>query len=149
LSRLTQDENLLEQPETVAEFFANPPGWLTSQLKVYRENPELHFKPLCTAVAAMILGDGGRAVEVADEVRRQLADLGEPLPEEGGRMSENTERERSWELIEERPGEAGEAALVISQGTEAEMRWLGGITVPQWKRNRLVLRPMSSLEELR
>lgn len=61
LSRLTQDENLLEQPETVAEFFANPPGWLTSQLKVYRENPELHFKPLCTAVAAMILGDGGRA----------------------------------------------------------------------------------------
>jgi hypothetical protein len=25
-------------------------------------------------------------------------------------MSENTERERSWELIEERPGEAGEAA---------------------------------------
>jgi hypothetical protein len=84
LSRLTQDENLLEQPDTVAEFFANPPGWLTSQLKVYRENPELHFKPLCTAVAAMILGDGGRAVEVADEVRRQLADLGEPLPEEGG-----------------------------------------------------------------
>jgi hypothetical protein len=64
-------------------------------------------------------------------------------------MSENTERERSWELIEERPGEAGEAALVISQGTEAEKRWLGGITVPQWKRNRLVLRPMSSLEELR
>jgi hypothetical protein len=64
-------------------------------------------------------------------------------------MSEDTERERSWELIEERPGEAGEAALVISQGTEAEMRWLGGITVPQWKRNRLVLRPMSSLEELR
>jgi AAA domain len=57
---------------TVAGFFANPPGWLPTQLKVYRENPEKHIQPLCTAVAAEVLGDGLRWEEVAEEVEREL-----------------------------------------------------------------------------
>src|SRR5215207_4166305 len=57
---------------TVAELFANPPGWLISQLKVYRENPELHIKPLCAAVAAVVLGDGARGAEVREGVEREL-----------------------------------------------------------------------------
>jgi DNA-binding transcriptional ArsR family regulator len=56
----------------VAAFFADPPGWLPRQLKVYRENPELHLKPLCTAVAAEILGDGLRWEEVREEVEKAL-----------------------------------------------------------------------------
>jgi DNA-binding transcriptional ArsR family regulator len=59
--------------ETVAELFANPPDWLTTQLKIYRENPGLHLRPLCVAVAAEILGDGLRANEVREEVERELA----------------------------------------------------------------------------
>jgi hypothetical protein len=57
---------------TVSGLFANPPGWLTMQLKVYRENPSLHFKPLCAAVAAAVLGEPGRGYEVADEVRKEV-----------------------------------------------------------------------------
>jgi len=57
---------------TVAELFANPPGWLISQLKVYRENPELHIKPLCAAAAAVVLGDGARGAEVREGVEREL-----------------------------------------------------------------------------
>jgi DNA-binding transcriptional ArsR family regulator len=63
----------LRPPETVADLFANPPDWLTSQLKVYRRDPIRHFTPLCAAVAAVSLADGARAVEVADEVRRQVS----------------------------------------------------------------------------
>ena len=66
------DPNLLSDdsgPNTVAEFFADPPDWLTSQLKVYRQDPERHFKPLCSAVAAVVLEDAARWKEVADEVR--------------------------------------------------------------------------------
>jgi DNA-binding transcriptional ArsR family regulator len=59
-------------PTTVAELFANPPNWLTSQLKVYREDPERHLKSLCAAVAAVVLGDGARGDEVRDEVRKHV-----------------------------------------------------------------------------
>jgi len=57
---------------TVAGFFANPPSWLPQQLEVYRENPELHLKPLCSAVAAELLGDGLRWEEVREEVRKEV-----------------------------------------------------------------------------
>jgi hypothetical protein len=58
---------------TVAEFFANPPDWLPGQLKVYRENPQTHFKPLYKAVAAALDDAGGlQWEEVADEVKREL-----------------------------------------------------------------------------
>jgi DNA-binding transcriptional ArsR family regulator len=58
---------------TVAEFFANPPDWLPGQLAKYRENPELHLKPLCTAVAAAVLGDCDRADEVREETIREVS----------------------------------------------------------------------------
>jgi hypothetical protein len=59
-------------PKTVAEFFANPPDWLPKQLAKYREDPKLHFKPLCVAVAAVVLEDGMRWEEVREEVEREL-----------------------------------------------------------------------------
>ena len=59
-------------PETVADLFANPPPWLTSQLKVYRRDPIRHFEPLCAAVAAVVLDDDARASEVQEEVERIL-----------------------------------------------------------------------------
>jgi DNA-binding transcriptional ArsR family regulator len=57
---------------TVAEFFANPPDWLPKQLAKYRENPEQYINPLCTAVAAVVLGDRLRWEEVREEVERIL-----------------------------------------------------------------------------
>jgi hypothetical protein len=68
----TQDESLLDPP-TVADLFADPPAWLVRQLAVYREDPGRHFKPLCSAVAAMVLEDGARAPEVQEAVERELA----------------------------------------------------------------------------
>jgi hypothetical protein len=59
---------------TVAGLFANPPDWLNSQLKVYRENPAKHIKPLCAAVAAVVLGDGVRGEEVREEVEKALGE---------------------------------------------------------------------------
>jgi hypothetical protein len=59
---------------TVAGLFANPPQWLVSQLGVYRQNPKQHLKPLCTAVAAVVLEDGNRADEVRDEVAKVLGE---------------------------------------------------------------------------
>jgi hypothetical protein len=56
----------------VAGLFADPPDWLVRQLKVYRKNPALHKQPLCAAVAAVILEDGGRAEEVREEVEKVL-----------------------------------------------------------------------------
>lgn len=58
--------------KTVPGLFANPPDWLTSQLKVYRENPAKHLKPLCAAVAAVVLGDGACGAEVREEVEKVL-----------------------------------------------------------------------------
>jgi hypothetical protein len=68
-------QTTLDEPDliSVAEFFAHAPDWLTSQLKVYRQDPAQHFKPLCAAVAAVVLGDGTRASEVQEEVERELA----------------------------------------------------------------------------
>jgi hypothetical protein len=57
---------------TVADLFANPPGWLPTQLEKYRENPQLHFEPLCNTVAAVVLGDSLRGNEVREEVERIL-----------------------------------------------------------------------------
>ena len=59
---------------TVEEFFANPPGWLPGQLEVYRENPDRHLKPLCSAVAAVVLGDDARGDEVREEVEKVLGE---------------------------------------------------------------------------
>ena len=64
-------------PTTVSEFFANPPDWLPKQLKVYRQDPGRHFKPLCTAVAAVVLGDSLRWEEVAEDLRRELGGEGQ------------------------------------------------------------------------
>jgi len=57
---------------TVSGLFANPPDWLPGQLEKYRKNPETHFNPLCVAVAAVVLGDGDRADEVAEGVRKEV-----------------------------------------------------------------------------
>jgi hypothetical protein len=56
--------------QTVAGFFANPPGWLPRQLEVYHQDPGQHLQPLCSAVAAELLGDGLRWEEVREEVQR-------------------------------------------------------------------------------
>jgi DNA-binding transcriptional ArsR family regulator len=77
-----QDNNLLSTtsaeaprpPETVADLFANPPGWLPKQLEVYRKDPARHLKPLCATVAAEVLGDSLRGDEVRAEVKRILAE---------------------------------------------------------------------------
>jgi hypothetical protein len=57
---------------SVSSFFADPPGWLPGQLEKYREDPEKHLGPLCTAVAAEVLGDGARGGEVREEVEKAL-----------------------------------------------------------------------------
>ena len=59
-------------PNTVAELFADPPAWLKSQLKIYQQDPDRHFKPLCAAVAAIVLEDGARWEEVKEEVEKEL-----------------------------------------------------------------------------
>jgi hypothetical protein len=58
--------------QTVSSLFANPPTWLVTQLGVYRSNPAQHLKPLCAAVAAVVLEDGARGDEVREEVERIL-----------------------------------------------------------------------------
>ncbi len=68
-----EDINLFSPPETVAEFFATPPEWLSKLLEKYRENPERYFKPLCKTVEAAVLDAGGRVEDVAEEVKRELA----------------------------------------------------------------------------
>jgi hypothetical protein len=61
---------------TVADLFANPPDWLPTQLKVYRENPKRHFGQLCNTVAAVVLGDPRRGEEVREEVGKALEEAG-------------------------------------------------------------------------
>jgi hypothetical protein len=65
----TDDDN---KPATVAEFFANPPDWLRTQLRIYREDPARHIKPLCAVVAATVFGDDRHGDEVREEVEREL-----------------------------------------------------------------------------
>jgi hypothetical protein len=57
---------------TVSSLFADPPGWLVTQLEVYRKDPQKHIKPLCAAVAAVVLEDGARGDAVREEVERIL-----------------------------------------------------------------------------
>jgi AAA domain len=78
-SLLSSSQNLYREsgdddnkPSTVAGLFSNPPEWLPAQLAKYRENPEMHFGPLCAAVAAVVLGDGARGNEMREEVEREL-----------------------------------------------------------------------------
>jgi hypothetical protein len=79
------------KPATVAGLFANPPEWLPKQLEAYRKDPERHLKPLCTTVAAVVLGDGLRGEEVVEEVQAFVStkvvniDTGEPYDEYIGR----------------------------------------------------------------
>jgi len=62
-----------EAPSTVAGLFADPPGWLSRQFEIYRDDPDRHIKPLCAAVAAVILGDGACGGEVRAQVEEELA----------------------------------------------------------------------------
>jgi hypothetical protein len=62
---------------SVSSFFADPPDWLPGQLEKYREDPEKHLGPLCSAVAAVVLGDGVRGDEVREEVERILEEGGQ------------------------------------------------------------------------
>jgi AAA domain len=66
------DENEQSRHPTVAELFANPPSWLPASLQKYREDPQRHFKPLCTAVAAVVLGDSLRWEAVREDLGREL-----------------------------------------------------------------------------
>ena len=59
-------------PKTVAGLFTNPLEWLRTGIKLYWENPDRHFRPLCNSVAAEVLGDGNRRDEVLDEVKKAL-----------------------------------------------------------------------------
>jgi len=61
----------LKDTNTVARLFADPPGWLTYQLKAYRDDPERQFRPLCVAIAGAL---GLSAEDVADEVREELGE---------------------------------------------------------------------------
>jgi hypothetical protein len=60
------------KPTTVAELFAGPPLWLSKQLDVYRKDPDRQLLPLCSAVAAEVLGDGAGGDAVRAEVEKEL-----------------------------------------------------------------------------
>ena len=60
------------ETSTVAELFASPPLWLSAQVELYRADPERQIKPLCSAVAAIILEDGARGDAVRAEVEKEL-----------------------------------------------------------------------------
>jgi DNA-binding transcriptional ArsR family regulator len=59
---------------TVADFFANPPRWLPTQLRICRENPDRHLRSLSSAIAAEVFGDPSRGDEVREEVERELGE---------------------------------------------------------------------------
>jgi hypothetical protein len=67
---MEKDDDTSSTP--VTDLFANPPDWLTKQLEKYREDPYLHIRPLCAAVAAAVLGDPMRAPEIRVEVEEEL-----------------------------------------------------------------------------
>jgi DNA-binding transcriptional ArsR family regulator len=58
---------------SVAELFADPPGWLSKELPLYHQAPERYIDALCAHVAAVVLYDPGRRAEVREEVERELA----------------------------------------------------------------------------
>jgi hypothetical protein len=72
LSKSTDDDNNDGVPETVAGLFADPPDWLRKQVELCRKDPAQHLRPLCAAVAAVILEDPTRGPEVRPEVEREL-----------------------------------------------------------------------------
>ena len=57
---------------TVPGLFASPPLWLATQVELYRGDPDRHLTPLCSAVAAAVLGDGARGDAVRDKVEKEL-----------------------------------------------------------------------------
>ena len=59
-------------PSTVADLFASPPLWLATQVELYRGDPDPHIGPLCSAVAAAVLGDGAGGDKVHAEVEKEL-----------------------------------------------------------------------------
>jgi DNA-binding transcriptional ArsR family regulator len=69
-TRVSDDDDTSKM--TVTGLFADPPEWLVTQLEVYRKDPARHMRPLCAAVAAVVLDDGSRAAEVREEVEREL-----------------------------------------------------------------------------
>jgi hypothetical protein len=69
---LRESEVMKTSPTTVSELFAGPPLWLATQVELYRGDPERHIEPLCSAVAAAILGDGARGAAVRDKVEKEL-----------------------------------------------------------------------------
>jgi len=52
----------------VSSLFASPPPWLQEALEAYLRDTEKNFSPLCTLVAAEVLGDGDRGEEVEEEL---------------------------------------------------------------------------------
>jgi len=57
---------------TVSGLFASPPPWLSAQVALYRGDPDRHIDPLCSAVAAAVLGDGAGGDKVRAEVEEEL-----------------------------------------------------------------------------
>ncbi len=66
------DDDDDNEQKTVAGLFADPPEWLKKQLVVFADDEDRHLRPLCGAVAAVVLGDAGRAAEVSAEVEEAL-----------------------------------------------------------------------------
>jgi hypothetical protein len=69
---LRESEVMKTSPTTVSELFASPPLWLSKQVDVYRRDPDRHIEPLCSSVAAAVLGDGTRGAAVRAEVEKEL-----------------------------------------------------------------------------
>jgi DNA-binding transcriptional ArsR family regulator len=59
---------------TVERLFHRPPGWLAAQIVEYRLDPDRHFSSLCAAVSSVVLEDPSRGEEVAEEVKKELAE---------------------------------------------------------------------------
>ncbi len=61
--------------DTVSEYFANPPDWLTTQLGKCREH-ERFVNPTCCTVAYEVFGTAARSKEVEPVLRRHLSNGG-------------------------------------------------------------------------
>jgi len=59
---------------TVAGLFANPPDWLTRQLAAYHDDPANRLRPLCAAVADVVLSNAAHWAKVEAEVRKALGE---------------------------------------------------------------------------
>jgi DNA-binding transcriptional ArsR family regulator len=67
-----RDDDDTKNLDGVAGLFANPPGWLATQLDQYHKDPARYLRPLCAAVATEVLLDATRWKEVRDEVEKEL-----------------------------------------------------------------------------